>query len=236
MLTLPPSLLLQHDFDTSVEQNVYFGDSQTILVQLSDNSIWQSSNEGFTWKQLYPQEMFLALAIHGFAKDRAYLVTASKKVYYTTDTGRNWYTFTPPTDPNGLGIPILDFHPTKPDWLIWTGQVDCSSAVSAACHSVSHYSTDNGRAWKQFETYVKTCAWARDSRLKLDERMIICETFKKKEGNQRAKEYNPLELVAGGGYYTKKEPLFGSIVGFATFSEYLIVAEVSLTKTVRRAE
>jgi hypothetical protein len=209
-------------------QTVYFGDSQTLLVQLSDNTIWQSSNEGFTWKQLYPSEMFLALAIHGFSKDRAYLVTASKKVYYTTDTGRQWYTFTPPTDPNGLGIPILDFHPTKPDWLIWTGQVDCSSAVSPNCHSVSHYSTDNGRSWKQFETYVKTCAWARDSRMRIDERMIICETFKKKEGNQRSKEYNPLELVAGGGYYSNKQPLFGSIVGFATFSEYLIVAEVSL--------
>lgn len=202
-------------------------DSQTLLVQLSDNTVWQSSNEGFTWKQLYPSELFLALAIHTFSKDRAYLITASNKVYYTTDTGKQWYTFSPPTDPNGLGIPILDFHPTKPDWLIWTGQVDCSPGTNPNCHAVSSYSTDNGRKWKQFETYVKTCSWARDKRLKTDERMIICETFKKKKGSQREKGYNPMELVAGGGYYTKKDKLFESVVGFATFSEYLIVAEVS---------
>ncbi|KAL7415743.1 hypothetical protein BDY24DRAFT_337902 [Mrakia frigida] len=219
-----------HDFATTVVQHVYFGDSQTILVQLSDNTIWQSSNEGFTWKQLYPAEMFLALAIHTFSKDRAYLITANRKVYYTTDTGKQWYNFNPPTDPNGLGIPIIDFHPSKPDWLIWTGQVDCTPGTNPKCHSVSSYTTDNGRKWKQFETYVKTCSWARDRRLKTDERMILCETFKKKEGSQREKGYNPMELVAGGGYYTKKEKLFESVVGFATFSEYLIVAELNEQK------
>ena len=70
--------------------------------------------------------------------------------------------------------------------------------------------------------------------------MILCETFKKKEGSQREKGYNPMELVAGGGYYTKKEKLFESVVGFATFSEYLIVAEVSFRfasfLTTRRAD
>jgi len=81
---------------------------------------------------------------------------------------------------------------------------------------------------------VKTCSWARDKRLKADERMILCETFKKKDGSQREKGNKPMELVAGGGYYTKKEKLFESVVGFATFSEYLIVAEVSSLVLVSR--
>lgn len=199
---------------------------QTLLVQLSDSSIWQSSNEGFTWKRLYDKENFLAMAIHGFNKDRAYLVTSSRVVYYTTDVGKNWLTFTPPTDPNGLGVPILDFHPTQSDWLIWTGQVDCGSMTSTSCRAQSHYTTDNGRNWKLIENYVKTCSWGRDSRLKIDERLIICESLVTKKGSQRSSDYNPTELVAGKSFYTKKEQLFKTVVGFATFSEFLIVAEV----------
>lgn len=200
---------------------------QTLLVQLSDNTIWQSSNEGFTWKRLYEHDKFLAMAVHGFNKDRAYLITGSKKVYYTTDVGKNWLTFTPPTDPNGLGIPILDFHPTQSDWLIWTGQLDCGSITSTTCRSQSHYTTDNGRNWRAIESYVKTCSWARNSRLKIDERMILCESLTDKSGSQRGNSgYSATELIAGKGFYTSKQQLFKTVVGFATFAEYLIVAEV----------
>lgn len=127
-------------FTSKVVQHFYFGDSQTVVVQLADNSIWQSSNQGFAWKRLYENERFLAMALHAYASDRAYLITDSRRVFYTTDTGKNWYTFTAPSDPNGLNIPILDFHRRKSDWLIWTGQVDCGSMSSTSCRAISHYS------------------------------------------------------------------------------------------------
>lgn len=215
-----------------MSQHAYFGDSKTILVELSDNTVWQSSNEGFTWKRLYEKEKFLALALHEYSKDRAYLVTDTRTVYYTTDTGKSWNTFTSPNDPNGLGVPIFDFHPTKSDWIIWTGQVDCDTLESTTCRAESYYTTDNGRRWKKIESYVKKCSWARDSRLKIDDKMIICETYKNKSGSQRSSSYNPLQLVAGKGYYSSEEILFPTIVGFATFSEYLIVAEVILIACV----
>ena len=37
---------------------------------------------------------------------------------------------------------------------------------------------------------------------------------------------NPLELIEGTDYYRRKKKLFDHVVGFAKFSEYLIVAEV----------
>jgi hypothetical protein len=131
-------------------------------------------------------------------------------------------------DPNNLGIPILDFHPTKPDWLIYTGSEECTSTLSTNCHAVAYYSTDHGRRWKKIEEYVRTCAWARDARLKIDEREIICESYRNKKGSQNSGEYNPVELIAGASYYSKKIKLFESVVGFASFSEYLLVAQVSL--------
>jgi hypothetical protein len=93
---------------------------------------------------------------------------------------------------------------------------------------VAYYSTDHGRRWKKIEEYVRTCAWARDARLKIDEREIICESYRNKKGSQNSGEYNPVELIAGASYYSKKIKLFESVVGFASFSEYLLVAQVSL--------
>lgn len=79
---------------------------------------------------------------------------------------------------------------------------------------------------EKIDEYVRTCAWARDKRLKIDEREIICESYKNKKGSQVSGEYDPLELIAGASYYSKKIKLFDAVVGFATFSEYLLVAQV----------
>jgi hypothetical protein len=171
--------------------------------------------------------------MHSYSPDRAYLITSTRKVFYTTDTGRSWNVITMPADPNNLGIPILDFHPTKSDWLIFTGAEGCKSTVSNNCKAIAFYSTDHGRRWKQIEEYVRTCAWARDARLKIDEREIICESYKNKKGSQNGGDYNPLELIAGANYYSKKIKLFDSVVGFASFSEYLLVAQVSVSRSCR---
>ncbi|KAK4688992.1 hypothetical protein P7C73_g1101, partial [Tremellales sp. Uapishka_1] len=216
-----------HAFSTLIAQQSYFPLSQTILLHLGDGSVWQSSNEGFTWKRLYENEVFLSVLMHTFSPERAYLISSSKTVYYTTDTGRSWNTMYAPENPNNLGIPMLDFHPTKPDWLIFTGSVDCTATLSTKCRAIAYYSTSHGRSWKKIEEYVRTCAWARDSRLKIDEREIICESYQTKKGSQKSGDYNPLELIAGSNYYSKKTKLFDSVVGFASFSEYLLVAQLN---------
>jgi len=77
------------------------------------------------------------------------------------------------------------------------------------------------------DTYVRNCAWARDSELYVDPTQIMCESYRDKSGNQRFFNINnPLELVMGGQYYRNKRRMFEQVVGFAKFSEYLIVAEV----------
>ncbi|WWD19083.1 hypothetical protein CI109_103541 [Kwoniella shandongensis] len=216
-----------HEFPAVITQHQYFPESQTILLQLSDGSLMQSSNEGFSWKQLFEKETFLGVTMHSFSYERAYLLTNSRKIYYTTDTGKSWNSISTPMDPNNLGIPILDFHPTKPDWLIYTGSIDCQNTLSTSCRAVAYYSTDHGRRWKKIEEYVRNCAWARDKRLKIDEREIICESYRNKKGSQTSGDYNPIELIAGANYYSKKIKLFDAVVGFASFAEYLLVAQLN---------
>ncbi|WRT68442.1 uncharacterized protein IL334_005418 [Kwoniella shivajii] len=225
-----------HEFNSAITQHQYFPGSQSILLQLSDGTVWQSSNEGFSWKQLYEQETFLGVTMHTFASERGYLLTDSKRIYHTTDYGRSWNVITAPEVPNNLGIPILDFHPTKSDWLIYTGATGCADTLSTNCRAVAYYSTDHGRRWKKIEEYVRNCAWARDARLKIDEREIICESYKNKKGSQNGGDYNPLELIAGANYYSKKIKLFDAVVGFASFSEYLLVAKVCGGLTISDAD
>jgi hypothetical protein len=193
-------------------------------VRLADHTMWQSSNEGYTWNQIVSSERFLAFYLHSYSNDRAYLITSTTKFYYTTDTGRSWYALDAPSVPNSFGAQVLQFHPQS-DNLLWVGNMDCTG-TGENCHAVAHFSRDNGRNWNVVEKYVRNCAWARDADLKVDSTQILCESYKDKKGNQRFFQNNPLELVSGTNYFRKKTKLFDQVVGFTKFSEYLVVAEV----------
>ncbi|OCH85342.1 Oligoxyloglucan reducing end-specific cellobiohydrolase [Obba rivulosa] len=213
------------EFPTSVVQFAYFKDSTTILVRTEDGSVFQSSNEGYTWEQVLPDERFVAFYHHQFSSDRAYLITSSNYFYYTTSTGRAWYKMDVPTGPSAFTSQVLHFHPTQHDLLIWTGDVDCAN-YGNECHVEAFYSRDNGRNWNFIEKYVRNCAWARDAELLVDPTQIICESYKNKQGSQLFFGLeNPLELISGRQYFHSRTKLFDHVVGFAKFSEYLIVAE-----------
>lgn len=170
------------------------------------------------------------MTMHAYAKNRAYLITETRMVYYTTDKGISWNTFTAPSDPNKLGIPLLDFHPLHGDWLIWTGSENCNNMESNSCKAIAHYTKDNGRHWYKIDDYVRICTWGRDKKLRIDEKVIFCEAYRDKKGSQRAvlANNNPLRLISGDYFYGTKTVLFENIVGFATFEEYMVVAEVSI--------
>ncbi|KAJ7113669.1 vacuolar protein sorting/targeting protein 10 [Mycena crocata] len=213
-------------FSSPIVQHAYFKESTTILVRLEDHSIWQSSNEGYTWIQKFPEERFLAFYHHKYSSGRAYLITNTNKFYTTTDSGRTWNPLPAPSPPNTFRAQVLRFHPDS-DKLIWTGNKDCDGPLSQNCHAEAQYSRDNGRKWFFVENYVVNCAWAKDGKLDADPTEILCESYRDKTGSQRFFQGdNPLSLVGGSSYFTKKKTLFNEVVGFAKFSEFLIVAEL----------
>ncbi|KAJ7436099.1 vacuolar protein sorting/targeting protein 10 [Mycena galericulata] len=212
-------------FPSKIVQHAYFKDSMTIIIRLEDHSIWQSSNEGYNWVQKYPEERFLAFYHHKYSSGRAYLITNTKKFYTTTDSGRTWNPYTAPTPPNTFRAQVLRFHPDS-DKLIWTGNRDCDGPFAHNCHAEAQYSRDNGRKWTFVENYVVNCAWAREMKLNADLTEIWCESYRDKVGSQIVFGLeNPLALVEGSSYFTKKQTLFNQVIGFAKFSEFLIVAE-----------
>ncbi|KAF9236110.1 hypothetical protein BU15DRAFT_64296 [Melanogaster broomeanus] len=206
-----------HNFEAKVVQHQFFKDSNTILVRLSDNTIWQSSNEGFTWDQKFPGERFLAFYMHTHTNQRAYLITDTEKFFYTSDGGRDWHSLSAPSPPNSFGAAVLRFQP-RSDYLIWVGNVGCAGTAEN-CRAEAQFSRDNGRSWNFIEDYLVNCDWARDDELLVDWTQIICESYQNKQGSQ---------LISGRDYFDKKTKLFEHVVGFTKFSEFLIVAEVSL--------
>ncbi|KAJ3780213.1 vacuolar protein sorting/targeting protein 10 [Lentinula aff. detonsa] len=215
------------EFPSQIVQHAYFRKHPTILVRLHDNSIWQSSNEGYTWSQLFPDENFLAFYHHPHSSDRAYLITSESYFYSTTDAGRSWNKWNAPAPPNTFRAQVIRFQP-EADRLIWTGNLQCNTGLFEDCHATAWYTRDHGRSWKKIEDYVVNCAWASDTKLNADPTEILCESYQRKEGNQRFfLQDNPLELIEGQGYYSKKKKLFNQVVGFAKFSEFLVVAELA---------
>ncbi|KAJ7460667.1 vacuolar protein sorting/targeting protein 10 [Mycena latifolia] len=213
-------------FPSQIVQHAYFKESTTILVRLEDHSIWQSSNEGYSWEQKLSEERFLAFYHHKYTPSRAYLITNTERFYTTTDSGRSWNAMDAPSPPNSFRAQVLRFHPQS-DKLIWTGNKDCDGPLSRNCHAEAQYSRDNGRTWTFVENYVVNCAWARDAKLEADDTEILCESYRDKTGSQRFFQGdNPLSLVEGSSYFTKRKKLFNEVVGFAKFSEFLIVAEL----------
>ncbi|KAH8982691.1 Oligoxyloglucan reducing end-specific cellobiohydrolase [Lactarius akahatsu] len=206
-------------FPAPIVQHAYFKESTTILVRLEDASVWQSSNEGYTWNRLFPDETFLAFYHYTFTPDRAYLIINTTKFFYTTDTGCSWNYLNAPTPPNTFGVQVLHFHPEYIDWIIWTGDEGGGGGGRNNCHAEAHYSRDNGRRWTLVETYVSNCAWARNKGLLVDRSQILCESFRDKTGSQRFFQMgaNPLQLVGGSNFFAKKFKIFDEI--------YLIVAE-----------
>ncbi|KAG6843132.1 vacuolar protein sorting/targeting protein PEP1, partial [Arthromyces matolae] len=147
-----------------------------------DGAIWQSSNEGYTWKQPFPDQRFLAFYHHKYSHDRAFLISETENFYYTTDTGRSWNKQRAPNPPNSFGAQVLRFHPNS-DYLIWTGNKDCSGSPQN-CHAEAHYSRDNGRRWYMVDKYVRNCAFTKDRDLNADPSEILCESFPQKKGSQ----------------------------------------------------
>ncbi|EFP90660.1 vacuolar protein sorting/targeting protein PEP1 [Puccinia graminis f. sp. tritici] len=214
-------------FPGLVLEQVYFEDSHTVLVFTSENQVWQSKNQGYSWDEPVKNVKFISLQIHPYSRDRAYLIAPDRTIYYTTDKGSSWNNLRTPLEANLLGIPLLDFHPTRPDWLIWTGSEGCIESQGEHCKAVAYYSKDNGRYWNKIDDYVRVCSWGRDKKFKADERLIFCQAYQHKRGSQKAMDDNPLQLIEGRKFYDEKKRLFDSIVGFATFEEFMVVAQIA---------
>jgi hypothetical protein len=193
------------------------GDDETVIMRTDKRQVFISHDGGKKWDQVLPDAEIVSIYPHQYNQDSVYLITPSKKVYYSENRGVNFHHFEAPEAPNQDRVQILTFHPTQKDWLIWTGGKDCSG-FGTDCHAVAHVSKKNGEDWSSLLRFVRKCQFvAREDRSGSDS-MIFCEQYQEEDPSK------PLQLLSSDDWFEHKKTHFEDVISFATMSEFIIVA------------
>ncbi|CAG8497035.1 17231_t:CDS:10, partial [Dentiscutata heterogama] len=207
----------------------YFKNSKVILAITPQGNVYRSDDEGTNWKNLANGDLadageIIFIFMHDQSSDKAYLFSKSN-LWYTGNQAASFEKLSLPLLPNNLGLPLLDFHPTEFDWLLYMGGTTCPK-----CHTEVYFSDNNGRSWEKIETWAEKCIFARDKNFeKRDKKDIFCSSYKNKNDKEqdelrgRPTNDNPLQLVLKKDF-VKNEVLFASVVEFFVFDVYMAVA------------
>ncbi|KAF8864345.1 Oligoxyloglucan reducing end-specific cellobiohydrolase [Acephala macrosclerotiorum] len=223
------------------------GDDETVLV-LTEDGVFISQDHGKKWEQIFKDEAIVAIYPHPFFNDMVFFLTPSKKVFYSTDRGKNIRSFNTPNEPNVDGYPIMNFHPNNKDWIIWIGARDCPGSE---CHAVASITTDRGDGdWKTLQRYVRKCEFIREpetgylslelAQKKIDvpenkrEKLIYCEVRKRESNDLKD---NPWRLVSSWDFFNDEPKVhFENVVDFATMSEFIVVATKDEEKSTLKVD
>ncbi|KAG0226451.1 vacuolar protein sorting/targeting protein PEP1 [Actinomortierella wolfii] len=209
----------------------YFPESDTCMVQVEDE-VHISFNEGKEWAPVKfgDDVTVVGLQRHPYAKDRAIITTNSRKHWITRDYGVNWDPIELPSYPNALGLGLWSFHPEEPDWMLYMGDNgNCGYSRDGRCYSEAHFSRDGGQTWAGLARWVRSCNFARDTRFTLvPKEGIFCEQYADQSGSQKTamSRRDPVQLIYTDDWGRNGKLLFEATVGYAIYSEYMIVAEL----------
>ena len=178
------------EFESHIVEMAEIPGTSLIYVLLENAQVWRSSDFGSKWKRLnFPGEVpVFKFFPHESEKNRLVFMSSSK-IFIVKDAELEDLPMVNelnvPENFNSFGIPILDIHPTEPDWYTFVGGgADCSSTT--ACHATAYLTKDSGKTWSKVQTWVTKCAWAKDVYFegdKLPKDAIFCTSFKNKAGN-----------------------------------------------------
>jgi hypothetical protein len=222
--------------DSQIAQLVYVANSSVVFLRSEMGQVYKSFDEGKVWKKISE------LDSHGFvngieksqAKPSRILFITASAVYFMDDAidSDKIEQLSVPQEPNDFGAPVIDFHPTEADWYIFTGGLkSCNGTV---CHSVTYMTKNNGKEWKEIDSWSRKCTWARRSELvSLESDDIYCHTYMYKSGEISQdkldgitdKSKNPEQFILinnhGTGQVVMKDK---GVFGFYTISNLLVVA------------
>ncbi|KAJ3264049.1 vacuolar protein sorting/targeting protein PEP1 [Chytriomyces hyalinus] len=229
-------------FDDKIKKVLYMKESHVVLLLKGEgDQLFRSDDEGVTWnepaffKGKYP---LLLMGAHDSAHERVLFAT-SEDIYLSKDRlASNPSLIAPPAKYNQLGIQIIDFHPSEPDYLVFVGSPrNCPGA--SGCFTEVFLTLDSGKSWlnnkKPVETWATKCVWAWDGNFgsgsKLKKDAVFCSSFKNKNGNvgqdvlgARGSDENPLQLVVlTNGGKDKKVLIEKGVIMFYVVDTVLVV-------------
>ncbi|KAJ3319416.1 vacuolar protein sorting/targeting protein PEP1 [Blyttiomyces sp. JEL0837] len=232
-------------FDIDISHVIYLKKSKVVIAQSSDNmQVWRSGDEGVSWgtvgmlKDKFPVEL---IAVHDVDHLKVFVMTESD-VYVSNDgLEKDLVKISTPIPYNSIGAPILDFHPTEKDWLVYLGsEGGCPNPKT--CFTQVYITLENGKTWenkeKPIESWATKCLWAWDAHFgdgntKLGKDAVYCASYKYKTGKVSQIELggaswddNPLQLVVISNKGKDRRVLIEKgVVDFYVVDEILVVAQ-----------
>jgi hypothetical protein len=228
----------------SLDNLVYLKQSPVVFAIMDGGSqVWISKDEGVNWENPTLLDKLLPIpliATHDVDFSRAYFLNADE-IHLTKDRLASLQKIETPLPYNRLGVPILDFHPSEPDYLVVAaGGRGCPSKD---CYTQIFLTTDSGKSWlnggKPVETWATKCVWAWDVQFGKDTKLakdaVFCSSYKYKNGKVgqdvlggKNSEENPLQLVLlTDGGKNRKVLIEKGLVNFYVVENLLVVAMVS---------
>lgn len=196
-----------------------------------ESGVYISRNEGKDWDRVEIEGSIISLERHPYDRSTAVITTAGHKQYITQDKGDNWDPLDLPVVPalSFRNFDFWSFHPSEPSWFIFMGEKECGYESNNRCHAEAYITRDAGKHWAGLADWVKSCSWAQDNKFRrVNFQGIYCEQYADKSVSQKQLSQATTRFVYSGDFMASVNTLFEEIVGYAIYSEYLVLAEVCL--------
>ncbi|KAI1811465.1 Oligoxyloglucan reducing end-specific cellobiohydrolase [Poronia punctata] len=217
----------------------YFPDSNVVLFQETERprTVWRSADGGATWDEVegIEHDKAIALIMHKYSPDRAYILTTGNVHWMTKDKGETWEKFTTDAYTSDFADTFgnwMVFHADDPDKILFTG-MECDGLF---CNEVTMYTT-NGfqKKPKRLLSETEGCWWAKSSpmfttgKTDVDDTRILCIV----RSGIFSPQYKNRLYVSDNFFQDKKEvnlngnrPVQG-IVSHAEVTKYMLIATSS---------
>lgn len=234
-------------FDSAVDQIFYVANSTIVLIIIRSGMVFKSLKGG---SNFFPLTSLNNTSIYKIEASEAIpsriYFHSEKAILIIDDIAANneAYSLELPAPPNSLGVPVFDLHHTEKDWYVFASSPsDCNE--SDLCHTTIYFTKDNGKNWKQIDTWAEKCVWAGDrsfSNVSLELDAIYCLSFidktakksqeKLRESHGMEDKVNELEFVVFSNDGSNRVVLVErGAVGFYVVSNLLIIASKLGTET-----
>ncbi|KAL4748783.1 hypothetical protein BDW72DRAFT_179496 [Aspergillus terricola var. indicus] len=191
------------------------GEDETVLMLSRNQELFVSHDHGQTWQQELKGGSIMKIVPHLYNSDTAYILTDSEEVFYTINRGATFGSFKAKTLPDYENGPILRFHPSKRDWLLWVG-TECDSG---GCHSNAYFSDDRGDSWKTILRHAKKCEFEYKENRPDSLYLVFCEQYENEDDKKR------LQLMSTNDErFSDWKTVEENLVEYATRAEYIILA------------
>ncbi|KAK7203460.1 hypothetical protein BZA70DRAFT_282547 [Myxozyma melibiosi] len=214
------------------------GTDETVILRTSMGVVQISIDHGKTWKEVSSANQVIAIYPHPYVSDYVFLVTSTNQILVSTNRGQKWATYKTPNAPNTFSsVPFLSFHKSRPDWVIWHGQMDCTKLpAGTACGVSTHYSKNAGKSWTAMVEPALDCMFVTGIQQPTDENLVFCKRLLP-AGGSNVQTY--VQLISSTEFFKNEKNTqvhFNDIYGFAVQNDFVIVASVANDRASMRAD